>query len=77
MIHTRPAQGTQIEIGRSMLPSLLIDYYRTNPDTGALEHYCKSRDGQEFVTPITPERLQSLLTQLNAHVLDRLKARAG
>jgi hypothetical protein len=76
MIQTQPAKGREVSIGRSMLPALLIDYYRTNPDTGELEHYCKTKDGQEFVTVIRPERLASLLTQLNDHVIGRLKVRA-
>lgn len=71
-----PGRGTHIDIGRSLLPELHLNYYLTNPETGQLEHHCKTPDGKSFVTIIDRARLRALLTQLHHHAIDLLDGKS-
>lgn len=77
MMQTQPAKGVEIEVGRSLLPKLHLAYFRTVPQTGALELYVKTEAGLEFVQPVSDDALRSHLKQLQNHILDRLPQTRG
>ena len=66
-----PGAGRIVEVGRSTLPALKLNYYLTNPETGRLEHHCQTPSGDRFVSVIEDRQLISLFECLAHHMTTR------